>query len=345
MPARRNRGNGGIAAIGVLIGIAVATAVAIGLSRPGPGPNPSIAPTAAATGPVVFYEALDADGSLLMARPLDGRSLARVIARRPNLDYTRTWTVDPSGRVAIAQFDGSDGSRLEAIDTVTGASRWVVDAPAVDVGFGVWSTDGARFAATTQPEDATKRQAVVVDVASGAILNVPIPPDPGIQGFDADGALVLRERLTDAKQQTLGWRFLRIDPATARIEQLSVPPAIGPSTTGADDVDPEIGIGLDLAPRDDGSGTDVRAWSLAGGSPRTMATFDSVDTVAFDPGGRLVAMGVGDTAVVVAGLDGQESPIWKGKGRGDLAWSTGGDYLGINSWDRVSGIDVVERSS
>src|SRR3989442_1775955 len=215
MPARRNRGNGGIAAIGVLIGIAVATAVAIGLSRPGPGPNPSISPTAAATGPVVFYEALDADGSLLMARPLDGRSLARVIARRPNLDYTRTWTVDPSGRVAIAQFDGSDGSRLEAIDTATGASHWVVDAPAVD-----------------------------------------------------------------------------------------------------------LGIGLDLAPRDDGSGTDVRAWSLAGGSPRTMATFDSVDTVAFDPGGRLVAMGVGDTSVVVAGLDGQESPIWKGKGRGDLAWST-----------------------
>jgi hypothetical protein len=345
MPARRNRGNGGIAAIGALIGIAVATALAIGLGRPGPGPNPSIAPSAAATGPVVFYEALDADGSLLMARPLDGRSLARVIARRPNLDYTRTWTVDPTGRVAIAHFDGSDGSRLEAIDTATGASLWVVDAPAVDLGFGAWSSDGARFAATTQPEDATKRQAVIVDVASGAIMNVPIPPDPGIQGFDADGALVLRERLTDAKQQTLGWRFLRIDPATARIEQLSVPPAIGPSTTGGDDVDPAIGIGLDLAPRDDGTGTDVRAWSLAGGVARTMATFDSVDTIAFDPAGRLVAIGAGDTSVVVASLDGHQSPIWKGKGRGDLAWSAAGDYLGINSWDRVSGIDVVERSS
>jgi hypothetical protein len=348
MPARHRRGNGGIATIGALIGVAAATALAIGLSRPGPGPVPSTPaahPTATTTGPIVFYEVLDADGSQLVARSLDGRSLARVIARRPNLDYARTWTVDPSGRVAIAHFDGTDRSRLEAIDTATGASRWVVDAPAIDLGFGVWSTDGARFAATTQPEDATKRQAVIVDVASGAIMNVPIPPDPGIQGFDADGALVLRERLTDAEQQTLGWRFLRIDPATARIEQLSVPPAIGPSTTGADDVDPETGIGLDLAPRDDGSGTDVRAWSLSGGSPRTMATFDTVDTIAFDPGGRLVAIGAGDTSVVVASLDGKRSSIWTGKGRGDLSWSTGGDYLGINSWDRVSRIDVVERSS
>jgi hypothetical protein len=347
MPARRSRGNGGIAAIGALIGIAVATAVAIALSRPGPGPGPSSAPTATATtsGPVVFYEVLDADGSLLMARPLDGRSLARVVARRPNLDYTRTWTVDPTGHVAIARFDGSDGSRLEAIDTVTGASRWVVDAPAVDLGFGAWSPDGARFAATTQPEDATKRQAVIVDVATGTVVNVTIPPAPGIQGFDADGALVLRERLTDAKQQTLGWRFLRIDPATAQIEQLSVPPAIGPSTTGADDVDPEIGIGLDIAPRDDGSGTDVRTWSLGGGKPRTMASFESVDTIGLDPGGHLVAIAVSDTSVVVASLNGHSSSIWTGKGRGDLAWSAGGDYLGVNSWDRVSQIDVVEVSS
>jgi hypothetical protein len=346
MPARHSRGNGGIAAIGALIGVAVATALAIGLSRPGPGPSPSVtSATPAVTGPVVFYEVLDADGSLLVARSLDGRSLARVVARRPNLDYARTWTVDPSGRLAIAHFDDSDGSRLEAIDTVTGASRWVVDVPAVDLGFGAWSPDGARFAATTQPEDATKRQAVIVDVASGAITNVPIPPDPGIQGFDADGALVLRERMTDAMQQTLGWRFLRIDPATAKIEQLSVPPAIGPSTTGGDDVDPAIGVGLDLAPRDDGTGTDVRRWSLAGGRPRTLATFDSVDTIALDPVGRLVAIGVGDTSVVVAGLDGRSSPIWTGKGRGDLAWSADGDYLGVNSWDRVSRIDIVERSS
>ncbi|HTG41547.1 MAG TPA: hypothetical protein VK697_08025 [Methylomirabilota bacterium] len=348
MPARHNRGNGGIAAIGALIGVAAATALAIGVSRPGPGPGPSAPPaiaTATTTGPVVFYEVLDADGSQVVARSLDGRSLARVIARRPNLDYARTWTVDPSGRVAIAHFDGSDGSRLEAIDTVTGASRWIVDSPAVDLGFGAWSADGTRFAATTQPEDATKRQAVIVDVASGALINIPIPPDPGIQGFDADGALVLRERLTDAMQQTRGWRFLRVDPATSKIEQLSVPPAIGPSTTGGDDVDPATGVGLDLAPREDGTGTDVRRWSLAGGGPRTMATFGSVDTIALDPAGRLVAIGVGDTSVVVAGLDGRSSPIWTGKGRGDLAWSADGDYLGVNSWDRVSRIDVVERAS
>ena len=346
MPARRRRGTGGIAAIGALIAIGVLTALAIGSSRPGPLPGPSVvaSPTAATTGPLVFYEVLDADGSVLMSRPLDGRSLARVVARRPSADYARTWTVDPSGRVAIARFDGTSGSKLEAVDTVTGASRGVVDAPAVDVGFGAWSADGARFAATTQPEDATKRQAVVVDVASGSHAEVPIPPDPGIQGFDADGALVLRERLTDAKQQTLGWRFLRVDPATSTIEQLAVPPAIGPSTTGADDVDPEVGIGLDLAPREDGSGTDIRSWSLGGGRPRTLATFASVDTIAFDPNGRLIAVGAGDTSVVVASLDGRSAPIWTGKGRGDVTWSAGGDYLGVNSWDRVSRIDVVELS-
>src|SRR5260370_1069568 len=133
------------------------------------------------------------------------------------------------GIAAIGLFDGGEGWRFEAIDRVTGASRWIVDSPAVDLGFGAWSMDGIRFAATTQPEDATKRQAVIVDVASGALVNVPIPPDPGIQGFDADGALVLRERLTDAMQQTLGWRFLRVHPATSQIDRLSAPPANRPN--------------------------------------------------------------------------------------------------------------------
>jgi hypothetical protein len=342
MSARRNRGTVGLATVGLLAGVVVATALAFALGSPAPGPDPSVAP--AAGGPVVFYEVLGADASLLMARTLDGRSLARVVAGRPSLDYGRTWTVDPAGGVAIAQFNGSGASRLEAVDTATGTSRWVVDAPVVNLGLGVWSTEGDRFAGATEPEDAADREAVIVDAANGTVVRVSIPLDVVLQGFDGDGGLVLRQRLT-ADGNSLGWRFLRIDPANAKIEQLPIPPAIGPSTAGGEDVDPGIGIGLDSAPREDEAASDLRVWSLAGGEPRTVATFESVDTITLDPSGRLVAIGVGQTSVVVAGLDGHSSPIWSGQGRGDVAWSTGGDYLGINSWDKVSRIDVIERAT
>jgi hypothetical protein len=337
-----------LAAVGVAAGVIVALALAVEFGRrAGPGPGPSPAPSSASSpvGPGVFYEVLAADDSVLMARSLDGRSLAQVVARRPSFDYGVAWTVDLSGRLAIAQFDENGGSHLEAVDTVTGASRWDVDAPVVDLGLGVWSSDGSRFAATTEPEEDTLREAVIVDVANGTVQRVSIPPDPDLQGFDSDGALVMRERLTDVLGQTLGWRFLRIDPATTTIEQLPVPPAIGPRTNGSDDVDPETGIGLEGVPREDGTATDLRVWSLARGKPQIVATFESVDTIALDPGGRLAAVGVGQASVVIASLDGHSSPVWTGQGRGDVSWSAGGDYLGVNSWDGTSRIDIIELST
>jgi hypothetical protein len=343
MSERRARERAGIAAIGLVAGVAIATILAVGLGGPAPSPRTSASSTP--VGPVVFYEVLDADGSLLLARSLDGSSLARVVSRRPSIDYGRTWSVDPAGKVAIGRFDDSDGPRLEAVDVVTGASRWIVDAPAVDLDLAVWSADGSRFAATVDGEDESKRQAVIVDVASGTVSQVPIPPDPIPQGFDDDGGLVLRQRLLDAQGQGLGWRFLRIDPATRAIEQMPIPPALGPHTSGSDDVDPETGIGLDSAPREDGAGTDLRAWSLAGGKPRMVANFESVDAIAIDPSGRLVAIGISQSSVVLATLDGQSSPVWAGQGRGDIVWSAGGDYLGVSSWDRVSRIDIVERTT
>ena len=343
MSARRNRGTVGLAAVGLIAGAAVVTSLAIAVAGPGPGPGPTATPMVA--GPVVFYEVLGADASLLMARTLNGSSLARVVAGRPSVDYGRTWAVDPAGGLAIAQFDEKGASRLEAVETASGKSRWIVDAPAVNIGLGVWSTDGDHFAAATEPEDAANREAVIVETATGTVVSVSIPDDATLQGFDADGALVLRQRLTDGQGTPLGWRFLRIDPATARIEQLPIPPAIGPSTAGGEDVDPGIGVGLDSAQREDEPLSDLRVWSLAGGQPRTLATFESVDTITLDPGGRLAAIGVGQTSVIVTSLDGHSSPIWRGQGRGDVAWSAHGDYLGVNSWDKVSRIDIVERAT
>ncbi|HEX5824170.1 MAG TPA: hypothetical protein VFY18_06915, partial [Candidatus Limnocylindrales bacterium] len=81
-----------------------------------PTASPSPSGPTSGVGPVVFYEIDDADGAKLMARTLDGRSLARVVASRTDLDAGRTWSVDPTGTIAIAATSPVvNGTRLEGV--------------------------------------------------------------------------------------------------------------------------------------------------------------------------------------------------------------------------------------
>ena len=116
---------------GVGLGIAVGLAALLVAAWPrtGPGlPAPSAGAgspePSAAVGPVVYYEVLDAAGSRLMERRLDGRSLARQVAIRTDADQGRTWAVDPTGTIAIALVPGPDDQSLDAISIATGAALW-----------------------------------------------------------------------------------------------------------------------------------------------------------------------------------------------------------------------------
>src|SRR5439155_13714731 len=102
----RGRGVGlGSGIVGAVIVVALtASAPTDRRDVAGASPSTSVAPDPA--GPVVYYEVLDADGSRLMERRLDGHSLAREIAVRTDVDYGRTWTVDPTGTIAIAMIPG-----------------------------------------------------------------------------------------------------------------------------------------------------------------------------------------------------------------------------------------------
>src|SRR5438876_604035 len=89
--------------------IAAVIVIALAASAPGgrrdfPGASPAASAVPDASGPVVYYEVLDADASRLMERRLDGHSLAREVAARSDVDYGRTWTVDPTGTTAIAMI-------------------------------------------------------------------------------------------------------------------------------------------------------------------------------------------------------------------------------------------------
>ena len=224
----------------IIAGLAIAALATLAILVGGgldsrPQAEPTASPTSSAQaigvgGPVVFYEVDDADGSELMVRTLDGRSLARVVAGRADIAGARTWSVDPTGSIAIAATTLPEGgTRLEAVSVATGATAWRVEAPPTGVAEGVWSTDGRRFATPTDSDNPANREALVLDTATGHFDRTPISNRAALQGFDPSDALIVRERRPGVVGEgNAGWRFLRLDPCHShRHVDASRPPAMG----------------------------------------------------------------------------------------------------------------------
>jgi hypothetical protein len=335
---------------GLLAASIVGLAIVAG-GRPGILPRPSAQPSGGpegSAGPVVYYEVLDADADVLLERHLDGHSLPRIVARRTDVVGGRVWSVDPTATTAVALIAGQDRSSLVGVDVSSGAERWHADVATQGLSEAVWSTDGRRLGLMSRPVDAGPTEAIVIDTTSGRLTRTIVSASSGPQGFDADGALVLREQQLDAQGATRGWRFLRIDPATNAVAPLTELPELGPSSSGSEDVDPAIGLAVTIAPTPDGTGSAVQARTLATGASRTLGVVPSVDRVAIDPSGSGVAVGVGGTLRMLH-WDGGAADVWSGDDAiADVLWSVAGDYLGVatdQATTPVARLSVVERSS
>lgn len=342
------------AAIG-LIGLAAVIAIVVMAIGGAPArPGPSNAPGRSSDGsgpsqatipaPVVYFEILDADGSSLMERRLDGRSLARRVAQRTDVDYGRTWSVDPTGSVAVSILPGLDDQELAALEIASGHPLWTIRTPVAPLDEAVWSADGRRLALATLGSDARRREAIVVDVASGAFRGTAIPEDSRIQGFDPGAGLIVRRRLPTAGTDA-AWEFLRIDPTTGLSRPVPAPPDVGPATDGIEDVHPAAGLAVDTAFAAGAEGTIVRLWSLAGGPARPIAALPSIDRLEIDPTGSGVAIGAAQTIRFVR-FDGGTSDIFSGPDPvADFGWSAGGDYLVVATDRPGPNLTVVERAS
>ncbi|HET7702343.1 MAG TPA: hypothetical protein VFK35_03015 [Candidatus Limnocylindrales bacterium] len=344
--SRRRRALLGLAGT-VAVTVLVVATIGGGPIRPGPSTPPGRSPDGAGTSepsipaPVVYYEVLDAAGSSLMERRLDGRSLARRVAQRTDVDYGRTWSVDPAGTLAVAIVPGIDEQELAAIDIATGQPRWSVRTPVAPLDAAVWSGDGRRFAIATLGSDARRREAIVVDAATGQFRGMEIPEDAILQGFESDGRLIVRRRLATAEAEA-AWQFLRIDPATGDGRPVTAPPPVGPATDGIEDVHPAAGLAVDAVVAAGADGTTIRLWSLAGGPARSIATLSSIDRIAIDPAGTGVAIGAAQTIRFVR-FDGGSSDIFSGPDPvADFGWSAGGDYLAVATDRGGSNLTVVE---
>src|SRR4051812_28268319 len=128
------RGQARWLAIGTAIAV-VAIGLAVVLGAPVPAPKPgtsgaSGSPHLAGTGPVVYYEIVDADASHLVERRLDGRSPARIVASRVDAAAGPTWTVDPTATIAVAIVPVPGAVyQLVAYDVATGAEHWSTPIP------------------------------------------------------------------------------------------------------------------------------------------------------------------------------------------------------------------------
>ena len=332
--------------------IAVATiAVSLLAGAPRGGPNETggsaanAATTAPATGPFVYYEILDADASVLIERRLDGRSLSRRVAARPDADFGRTWSVSPTGEIAVSGVTAGATTRLEAVSIADGVNRWSIDIPAIDLYPAVWSDDGRRFAAIAQPILAGATEALILDTRDGRVIRAVVPEDAILQGFDGEDALVLRERLEPAGAPRPTWRFLRIDPASNVVQQATGIPAVGPATDGVEDVDPAHGIAVTVIEAQQDPGTALQAWSLGTADGRALATLRSVDRLAIDPAGIGVAVAVNQSIRYLT-WDGRGMDLWSGDDApDDLRWSADGAYLGIASGGPDGKLTIVERAT
>jgi len=332
--------------LGVVAVVAVALAV-LGAGRATQPPavgdrTPSATPEPAVAGPVVFYEILDADGAALMVRRLDGRGLPRRVAERTDVDYGRTWYVDPAGTVAIAVLPGDDTQHLEAVATADGSELWQLDLPGSSMDEPAWSADGLRLGTIRHPDDGGPTEAIVIDTRNGHLVRTIVPEDAVLQGFDADHALVLRQRLAEGESTTAAWRFLRIDPASNAVERLAAPPDVGPATAGPEDVDPGRGVGVIENVSEDGTSTGVQVWPLGGGPSHTLAQLPAVDSLSIDPGGAGVVV-IANGGLRLIGWDGRATDLWSSDDSvSDVSWSRTGDYVGFRTGGDLA---VVELDS
>src|SRR4051812_26561061 len=258
-----------------------------------PGPSSGASAVAASraptTGPIVFYEILDADASVLIERRLDGASLPRRVAERRDADVGAIWAVDPAGTIGISGVSDDRTTHLQAVAIADGSPIWAVDVPAMGLDGSVWSSDGHRLAALAQPDETGPMVAIIIDTRDGRVTRIVLPDGAVLQGFDAGDALVLRQRQDRAAAKAT-WRFFRVDPASNVAQRLSGVPSVGPASDGAEDVDPAVGIAVTLGSGPNDQGTSVQAWSLAADGARSIATLRSVDRLAIDPTGAGVAV-------------------------------------------------------
>jgi hypothetical protein len=344
----RQRAGALVVSLAALIAIALVAFTALG--EPGVEPPPAAGPPSFATptrppaGSVfAYYEVLDADGALLYERVLDGMSLPRLIVERPSSDFSRTYTVDPLGRAALAAFSSADRTSLEAIDIATGSTLWVVETPILEPESGVWSADGRRWAALVAEVDFEAGPSVLIaDMASGATAVVALDERAWPQGFTSSGELVLTERAEDPRAE-VPWRFLAVDAATGGIVRLASPPPVGTHSVATDDVAPAAGVGVGYFLTDEGTAS-IEVRELTGGSWQPLAEFEFVDRLVFAPEGDAVAASA-DGKVVLVGLDGSVSELWDGPDYADLTWSASGRYLGVSGWEEESVVAVIERST
>ena len=341
--ARRIGLGAGIAAFAAVVAVATWTPTDHRTDRPQASAVASAVPPA--SGPVVYYEVLDADASRLMERRLDGHSPARQVTSRTDAEYGRTWTVDPTGTTAIALIPGNGDQQLEAVSIATGAAQWSARTPIAPVDQAAWAADGRHLALATIGGKATGREALVIDVADGGVVRVAIPDDAILQGFDRDGALILRQHVVSPQGVNVGWRFLRVDPTAATIERLLAVPEVGPASDGSEDVNPAAGLAVDTTLDPDNKETVVRLRALADGRARTLATLPSVDRIGFDPTGTGVAISA-DESIRFIGLDGRASELFSGPDSiSDFSWSAGGDYLAVATDRRGPILTIVERAT
>ena len=345
---RRARGGwigAGVAVVATAMGIAGVT-----LALPATGPNrvaePSRPPTPTETpGPIVFYEVLDAAGSSLMERTLDGTALARRVAIRVEVDEGRTWTVDRTGTIAVAVIPGTDEQRLDGVSIETGGTIWSATTPPAPVDGAVWAADGSRLALATIGTDSDTRQALVIDPTSGAVLAVGIPDDALLQGFDADGGLILRQHRVSKDGVNAGWDFLRIARDSLVVQRMAGAPKVGAASDGVEDVDPELGVAADTTLGAGDQDTAIRLWDLTATTSRVVATFPSIDRLSIDPAGRGLAISAGGAIQYVA-LGGGSSTLFDTDDEiADFGWSVNGDYLVVATDHDGQKLTVLERAT
>jgi WD40-like Beta Propeller Repeat len=327
---------------------AAVVAIAALLLAPGrmPAPTPSVFPSPSAsaappTGPIVYYEFLDARASVLVEQRLDGTTAARRIAERPDAIAGRTWSVDPAATLAVSSVVDGETSHLAAVSIPDGQSLWAAELPAIDIGAAVWSADGRRLAALARPVDAGQPEALVIDTRDGRVIRTAVGDDASVQGFDADDALVLRRRSADASGRVT-WQFLRIDPASNVIQPLPTAPSIGPKSDGVEDVDPGAGVAVTVAETPQEQRSAVVASPLNGGGGRPIATFASIDRLAIDPTGRGVAVAI-TGGIRFVSWDGTPSELWSGEEAvDDFAWSADARFLAVVSGGPDATVSLVE---